>query len=175
MYIHTLLCYAYCKDLIAITQGLEEVVHSMFGAYAREGTVILINKPLTLQELEQIMQDNWDKEQYGSFKIGRPTPASIEEYILLPATRRYLTIVYPRAAGGFFSKENKVILSTADSPEGAQIAIAEYLPVKGPLLNILQTKSVLSAEKERKGPAEEMLQAYTAHMKEILKKNGLLK
>ena len=130
--------------------------------------VILINKPLTLQELEQIMQDNWDKEQYGSFKIGRPTPASIEEYILLPATRRYLTIVYPRAAGGFFSKENKVILSTA-------IAIAEYLPVKGPLLNILQTKSVLSAEKERKGPAEEMLQAYTAHMKEILKKNGLLK
>ena len=115
--------------------------------------VILINKPLTLQELEQIMQDNWDKEQYGSFKIGRPTPASIEEYILLPATRRYLTIVYPRAAGGFFSKENKVILSTADSPEGAQIAIAEYLPVKGPLLNILQTKSVLSAEKERKGPA----------------------
>ena len=128
--------------------------------------VILINKPLTLQELEQIMQDNWDKEQYGSF---------IEEYILLPATRRYLTIVYPRAAGGFFSKENKVILSTADSPEGAQIAIAEYLPVKGPLLNILQTKSVLSAEKERKGPAEEMLQAYTAHMKEILKKNGLLK
>ena len=128
--------------------------------------VILINKPLTLQELEQIMQDNWDKEQYGSFKIGRPTPASIEEYILLPATRRYLTIVYPRAAGGFFSKENKVILS---------IAIAEYLPVKGPLLNILQTKSVLSAEKERKGPAEEVLQAYTAHMKEILKKNGLLK
>ena len=137
--------------------------------------VILINKPLTLRELEQIMQDNWDKEQYGSFKIGRPTPASVEEYILLPATRRYLTIVYPRAAGGFFSKENKVILSTADSPEGAQIAIAEYLPVKGPLLNILQTKSVLSAEKERKGPAEEVLQAYTAHMKEILKKNGLLK
>ena len=32
--------------------------------------VILINKPLTLRELEQIMQDNWDKEQYGNFKIG---------------------------------------------------------------------------------------------------------
>ena len=24
--------------------------------------VILVNRPLTLQELEQIMQDNWDKE-----------------------------------------------------------------------------------------------------------------
>ena len=137
--------------------------------------VIIINRPITLQELEQIMQDNWDKEQYGSFKIGRPTPASIEEYILLPATRRYLTIVYPRAAGGFFSKENKVILSTADSPEGAQIAVAEYFPTRGPLFKIWQTSSVLSAEKERKGPAEEILQAYTAHMKEILQKNSLLK
>ena len=66
--------------------------------------VILINRPITLQELEQIMQNNWDKEQYGSFKIGKPTPASIEEYILLPATYRYLTIVYPRAAGGFFKQ-----------------------------------------------------------------------
>ena len=137
--------------------------------------VILINRPITLQELEQIMQENWDKEQYGSFKIGKPTPASIEEYILLPATRRYLTIVYPRAAGGFFRKENKVILSTADSPEGAQIAVAEYFPTRGPLFKIWQTSSVLSAEKERKGPAEEILQAYTAHMKEILQKNSLLK
>ena len=137
--------------------------------------VILINRSLTLRELEQLMQDNWDKEQYGSFKIGRPTPASIEEYILLPATRRYLTIVYTRAAGGFFNKENKVILSTADSPEGAEIAIAEYFPTRGPLTKIWQTSSVLSAEKERKGPAEDFLQAYTAHMRDILKKNGLLK
>ena len=137
--------------------------------------VILINRSLTLRELEQLMQDNWDKEQYGSFKIGRPTPASIEEYILLPATRRYLTIVYTRAAGGFFNRENKVILSTADSPEGAEIAIAEYFPTRGPLTKIWQTSSVLSAEKERKGPAEDFLQAYTAHMRDILKKNGLLK
>ena len=137
--------------------------------------VILINKPLTLQELEQIMQNDWDKEQYGNFKIGRPTKASIEEYILLPATYRFLTIVYPRAAGGLFSKENKVILSTADTPEGAKIAVAEYIPTKGPLTKLWQTSSVLSAEKERKGPAEEALLAYTAHMKDVLKKNGLLK
>ena len=137
--------------------------------------VIPINKSITLQELEQLMQEHWDKEQYGNFKIGRPTRASIEEYILLPATQRFLVIVYPRAAGWLFSKENKVILSTADTPEGAQIAIAEYFPTRGPLTKILQTGSVLSAEKERKGPAEEMLQAYTAHMRDILKKSGLLK
>lgn len=137
--------------------------------------VITINKSITLQELEQIMQENWDREQYGNFKIGRPTKASIEEYILLPATPRYLVIVYPRAAGGLFSKENKVILSTADTPEGAEIAIAEYFPTRGPLTKLWQTASVLSAEKERKGPAEEVLQAYTAHMRDILKKTGLLK
>ena len=137
--------------------------------------VIPINKSITLQELEQLMQQNWGKEQYGNFRIGRPTKASVEEYILLPATQRFLIIVYPRAAGGLFSKENKVILSTADTPEGAQIAIAEYFPTKGPLTKLWQTGSVLSAEKERKGPAEEVLQACTAHMRDILKKSGLLK
>ena len=74
-----------------------------------------------------------------------------------------------------FNKENKVILSTADTPEGAKMAIAEYYPSKGPLTKLMQTGSVLSAEKERKGPAEEALQAYTAHMKKILKKENLLK
>ena len=137
--------------------------------------VIPINKTITLEELEQIMERNWDKEQYGRFRLGRPTKASIEEYILLPATPRFLIIVYTRAAGGLFNKENKVILSTADTPEGAKMAIAEYYPSKGPLTKLMQTGSVLSAEKERKGPAEEALQAYTAHMKEILKKENLLK
>ena len=137
--------------------------------------VILTNRAFTLQELEQFMQEHWDKEQYGSFMIGRPTKASIEEYILLPATHRFLIIVYPRVKGGFFNKDNKVILSLADTPEGAQTAIAEYFPTRGPLTKIWQTGSVLSAEKERKGPAEEILQAYAAHMRDILQKNGLLK
>ncbi len=137
--------------------------------------VITINKTFTLQELEQFMQANWDKEQYGNFRIGRPTAMSAAEYILLPATQRFLVIVYPKAAGGLFSKENKVVLSVADTPAGAEASLYEYFPVRGPLTKIMQTKSVLSAEKERKGPAEEVLQAYTAHMKEILARNGLLK
>ena len=137
--------------------------------------VITINKAFTLEELEQFMQENWDKEQYGNFRIGSPTSMSLGEYILLPATRRFLVIVYPKAAGGLFSKENKVVLTVADTPAGAEQAFLEYYPVKGPLTKILQTSSVLNSEKERKGPAEDALQAYTAHMKEILEKNGLLK
>ena len=99
----------------------------------------------------------------------------MEEYILLPATPRFLITVYTRKAGGLFNKENKVILSTADTPQGAGIGIAEFFPTKGPLINVLQTASVLNAEKERKGPAEEVLQACTAHMKGILETSGLLK
>ena len=137
--------------------------------------VITVNKPFTLQELEQFMQENWDKENYSDFRIDKPTQISVDEYILLPATPRFLVIVYPKAAGGLFNKENKVVLSVADTPEGAQKAFFEYIPSKSPIFSLWQTSQVLSAEKERKGPAEEVLQTYTAHMREILDKSGFLK
>jgi hypothetical protein len=136
--------------------------------------VIAVNRPLSLQELEQVMQEGWDKERYADFRIGRPTSASIEEYILLPATYRFLVIVYPRAAGWLFSRQNKVILSVADTPASAQLAFFEYMPKQGPLTRLWQTSQVLSAEKERRGPAEEALQAYTAHMRDVLSQHGLL-
>ena len=41
--------------------------------------VIVINKTISLQELEQFMQENWDKEQYGDFKIGKPASISVDE------------------------------------------------------------------------------------------------
>lgn len=137
--------------------------------------VIEINEYMTLEELEQFMQTNWDKERYSDFTVGKPTSASIEEYILLPATPRFLIIVYTRAAGGLFSKSNKVILSTADTPQGAKQAFLEYVPTNAPIFKLWQTGSVLSSEKERRGPAEEALQMYTAHMRDILGKKGLLK
>ena len=64
--------------------GLMRISQGGYDMIGRQ--VIPVNRPLTLQELEQIMQDNWDKEQYGNFKIGRPTKASVEEYILLRIT-----------------------------------------------------------------------------------------
>lgn len=82
--------------------------------------VIKTNRAFTLEELEQFMQENWDKEQYNHFVIGRPTAASIEKYILLPATARFMVIAYPRKAGGLFNKDNKVILAVCDTPKGAE-------------------------------------------------------
>ena len=134
--------------------------------------VILTNREFTLEELYDFMKEHWDVNEGGQFVIGRPTKASIEEYILLPATRRFITIVYPRKAGGLFSKENKIILSTADSPAGALEGIAQTIPTGNIFIGAKQMSNLSSSEKERKGPAEDILQSYTAYMKKILGEAG---
>lgn len=97
------------------------------------------------------MRQRWNKDQYGSFRIGRPTSTSIEKCILLPATHRHLVIVYPRAADGLFSKENKVSVATADTPEGARLATAEHSPTRSPLAKLWQTGSALARKRKEAG------------------------
>ena len=137
--------------------------------------VILTNREFTLEELYDFMRAHWDVNEAGQFVLGRPTTISIEEYILLPATPRFMTIVYPRSAGGLFSKDNKVILSTADTPEGAMEGIGQTIPTGNIFVGTAQMTSLASYEKERRGPAEEILQIYTAYMKQILGEAGYLK
>lgn len=137
--------------------------------------VILTNRSFILEELYDFMKEHWDVNDGGEFIVGRPTKASIEEYILLPATQRYMTIVYPRSAGGLFSKDNKVILSTADTPSGAFEGLAQTIPTGNIFVGIAQMTSLRSSEKERKGPAEDILQRYTSYMKQILGEAGYLK
>ena len=137
--------------------------------------VILTNRAFTLEELYDFMKDHWDVNEGGSFILGRPTKASIEEYILMPATQRFMTIVYPRKAGGMFSKDNKVILSTADTPAGAVEGLGQALPTGNIFIGAAQMKSLKSSEAERKGPAEEVLLRYTEYMKKILGEAGYLK
>ena len=55
--------------------------------------VILTNRSFSLEELYEFMEEHWDVNEAGPFIIGRPTKASIERYILLPATQRFMTIV----------------------------------------------------------------------------------
>lgn len=137
--------------------------------------VITTNRAFTLEELKSFMDQYWNKQEFNEAVIGRPTKASLGEYILLPATDRFLVIIYPKAAGGLFNKENKIVLSVAENPAGAREAFFSYVPVNNAIAKIAQTGQVLSAEKERTGPAEQVLQMYTAHMKQILANTGLLK
>ncbi len=136
---------------------------------------IITNKGFTLEELYEFMNENWDTEEAGEFTIGRPTKASVEEYIMLPATERFMTIIYARKAGGLFNKENKVVLATAETAQGAFEGLAQTIPTGNLFVGAAQMVSLGSAEKERKGPAEEILQRYAGYMRKLLDEAGYLK
>ena len=137
--------------------------------------VIKTKRAFTLEELEQFMQERWDKEQYNHFIIGRPTAASIEKYILLPATARFMVIVYSRKAGGLFNKDNKVILAVCDTPKGAEQDIFRSIHSHNVFFGLWKIKTTMSMEEERKGPAEEILQKYASHMRQLLNDAGYSK
>lgn len=132
-------------------------------------------RAFTLEELEQFLRHHWDTEQYNDFFIGRPTPASIEEYILLPATRRFMVIVYARKGGGLFSKSDKVILSVCETPLGVYNRLSATINTHNIFYDAWLLSKFLSTEKERKGPAEDALQKYTAYLRELLARAGYLK
>ena len=134
--------------------------------------VIKTNRSFTLEELEQFMKEHWNKDQYNHFIIGRPTAASVEKYILLPATRRFMVIVFPRKAGGIFSKENRVVLSVCDTPEGAKQDLFRSVPSHNAFFGAWKISTTMSMEEERKGPAEEILQKYAVYLKELLEAAG---
>ena len=134
--------------------------------------VIKTNRAFTLEELEQFMQEHWDKEEYNRFIIGRPTAASVEKYILLPATGRFMVIVFPRKAGGLFSKDNKVVLSVCDTPEGAKQDLIRSIPSHNAFFGAWKVSATISMEDERKDPAEEALQKYTEYLKGLLETAG---
>ncbi len=136
--------------------------------------VIKTNRAFTLEELEQFMQENWNKEQYNNFVIGRPTAASVEQYILLPATERFMVIAYARK-GGLFSKDAKVILAVCDTPKGAELEIFRSVHSHNVFFGAWKVKTTMSMEEERKGPAEEILQKYAAYMKQLLDGAGYTK
>ena len=123
--------------------------------------VIKTNCEWTRDSLYAFMQSRWDKANYCDFDIRRPTAASVAEYITLPATEHYQIIVYPN--------KNKIILSMCDTPAGAKMSLAASIPTSGKVFASATRYGVVkSLSKERKGPLEDILQIYTAHMKEIL-------
>ena len=137
--------------------------------------VILTNRSFTPEEMYEFMNIWWDKEQYNSFVLGSPTDMNQKLYVMLPATDRYLVIVYSRAAGGLFSKENKVVLSVANTPSGAREMMMRSIPTRSVVGGAMKIGSVMSSEQERKGPAEQVLQQYTAYMRQLLGQAGYLK
>ena len=134
--------------------------------------VIKTNRAFTLEELAQFMEEQWDKNRYCDFRIGKPTAASVEKYILLPATERFMVIVFPRKAGGLFSRDNKVVLSVCDTPEGVKLDFARSIKSHNAFFGAWKIGTTLSMEDERKGPAEEILQKYAGYLNRLLQEAG---
>ena len=88
---------------------------------------------------------------------------------------RFMVIIYPRMAKGLFSKENKVILSVCETPVGVIQRMSTIIPTHNMLTDIWQVSKTMSLEQERKGPAEEILQKYATHMRQLLNSAGFLK
>ena len=137
--------------------------------------VIPTSRAFTLEELEQFMQQHWNREEYNDFFIGKPTPASVEKYVLLPATQRYMVIAYSRKGGSLLSKGDKVILSVCDAPAGIRNRLLSSVPSHSVFFGIWKISQTLSTEKERKGPAEDALQKYAAYMRQLLAQAGYAK
>lgn len=138
--------------------------------------VILTNRSFTPEELYQFMEERWDKEKYSGFVLGSPTDPNAKLYVMLPATSRHLVIVYSRAAGGFFSRENKVVLSVAMTGAGAAESMARSIPTGGHIIaGAAKIASVAAQEEDRTGPAQAALLAYTQYMRSLLGEAGYLK
>lgn len=135
---------------------------------------ININKSIELEELYQIMDRKWDREEYNNFFLGKPTPGSIEKYICLPATQRFMVIAYPRKGGKLFSKNDKVVLTICDTPNSMKRQIFSSLARDNVFTLAYQVSEAKSKNDERKGPTEETLQRYTEYMKQILEEENLL-
>lgn len=127
--------------------------------------VIKVSFTWTLDDFYRFMQEKWDTEEYGAFQKGKPTPASIEEYVLLPATQNCLVIAYPR--------KGKIIFSVADNTNGLVRMTASALPTRSPISKIYQSSLSISRAKEFKGPAADICAAYAEYMKKLLAEANL--
>ena len=132
-------------------------------------------RAFTHEELLEFMSERWDSAEYNSFITDPIVREYTKRYVVLPATPRYLIIVYSRAAGGLFNKHDKVILSIANSPVGASNMILRSIPTKNIFAGAAKIADTMSEKAEREGPTEEILQRYTAYMRSLLEAAGYLK
>ena len=136
--------------------------------------VLVVNKGFERDELFDYFCKNWNAEEFPVPVIEKPTAGSLAEYIVLPASDRFLVIIYPKKAGGLFNKKNKVVLSVCDAPAGIRDRIVSSIPGRSSVFAAFKIATVMSQEDERKGPAEDSLLKYTEYIKGMLAKDGLL-
>ncbi len=138
---------------------------------------IVINRAMTPEDVLKFMEEHWDKEAMSEFGTTKKSSGALE-YIVLPATENWDIIIYPKAAGGLFNKENKIVLSAAralHAIDPSRVDYARFFRDKDTFDRIKDSKEAIDLNKEMMGPCEDALQEYTGFMKKLLEEAGYLK
>ncbi len=139
---------------------------------------IATRKAFTPDELLKFMEENWDRENVSEFGVTRKSNGDLE-YIVLPATENWDVILYPKAAGGLFNKEDKIVLSAARATHGIDPNKVDYTKYfrkhHDSFMGIKESKEAYDLNKEMQGPCEEALLEYTDLLTKLLKTAGFLK
>ena len=128
-----------------------------------------------MQELLQFMESHWDREKQSEFGVTKKSGGDLE-YIVLPATEHWDVIVYTKAAGGFFNKDNKVILSAARSLHvipSDKVDYFRFINRNSVSNQIKRSKEAIDLNAEMQGPCEDALQEYTKYLTSLLESEGL--
>ena len=138
---------------------------------------IVINRAMTPEDVLKFMEEHWDKEKMSEFGTTKKSSGALE-YVVLPATEHWDIIIYPKAAGGLFNKENKIVLSAAralHAIDPSRVDYARFFRDKDTFDRIKDSKEAIDLNKEMMGPCEDALQEYTGFMKKLLEEAGYLK
>ena len=138
---------------------------------------IKINKTMTPDDVLHFMEAHWDKENMSEFGTTKKSNGDLE-YVVLPATENWDIIIYPKAAGGLFNKDNKLVLSAARATHAIDPSKVDYTKYfkrhKDTFDKIKDSKQAIDLNAEMMGPCEDALQEYTGFMTKLLGENGYL-
>ena len=128
-----------------------------------------------MQELLGFMDSHWDREKQSEFGVTNKSNGELE-YVVLPATENWDVIIYTKAAGGFFNKKNKVILTVARSFHAVDPTKVDYFRFynrNSISKQIERSKRTIDLNAEMCGPCEDALQEYTKYLTSLLTAEGL--
>ena len=132
------------------------------------------NRPFAHDELLRFMQERWNVAEYNQIVTDPSMRSYTDRYVVLPATARYMVIVYSQAAGDMFSKGDKVILSIIHTPGGAADMMVRAIPTNNAFFGAAKIAGTLSNKADREGPTEDALQRYADYMHFLLGQAGYL-
>ena len=132
---------------------------------------VITNRSFTVFELYEFMEQYWDKETDGAYSVGRLTPMSRTDYIMLPGTDRYLVYVFPRPAKGL-RRRNSIVFSLAFTESGRYDTVRNDTSVKSILLGAFTFNRTALEENIHKDPAKQALRKYVSAMKRLMADAG---